>query len=522
MKMNLPMVGRTFKEWNTKSDGSGTPFGETDAVVNLTDEETCRVKEIVDGETTIILYAQWKDTDYTVTFDYNGGTKSIKSKKVTFGSIYGTLPTTTKTGYNFQGWYILGNAGSEIEVESSTEVKHAANHTLTAKWTPITYTFKFHPNDGTGEMKDLVCKYGKKYNLPKNTFARSGYKFVSWNTKGDGTGTKYTNEQLIEDWVEYDGTIIDLYAQWSANVYTVTFDANKGNLNTSQTTKQVIFDEQYGDLPEPKRDGYSFQGWYLNTQKIESSTIVATAEDHTLTAKWEPHKYSIVYSSNADTSGTTETSTHTYDEAKNLTPNGYTYQGHKFIGWNTKSDGTGKSYEDKESVKNLTPDDGAKVYLYAQWERNIFTITYNLNGGKWNYSNSHVVEFNSTFTISTYSPTKSGYFFKGWDTDSSATTVVYKYEGTNSFTVTGDVELYAVYGSSAVASVTLNPTGTQWVLKGNTLKITATVNMVDSQAPTPSVSWSGGSSNISYSSSTASGAVNEIKGTAARNRYLVR
>lgn len=96
MKMNLPMVGRTFKEWNTKSDGSGKRFAETDTVVNLTDEETCRVKEIVDGETTIILYAQWKDTDYTVTFNPNGGTTSTTSKKVTYGSNYGTLPTPTR------------------------------------------------------------------------------------------------------------------------------------------------------------------------------------------------------------------------------------------------------------------------------------------------------------------------------------------------------------------------------------------------------------------------------------------
>lgn len=334
-----------------------------------------------------------------------------------------------ESGFTFQNWYIAGNAGAETKVESSTTVEYAGDHTLTAKWTPITYTFKFHPNDGTGNMDDFVCKYGKKYNLPKNTFARSGYKFVSWNTNAEGTGTEYTNEQLIEDLVEDDGTIINLYAQWSANVYTVTFDPNKGN--TSPTSKQVIYGSTYGELPEATKTGYTFNGWYLNGQKIESTTTVTTAEDHTLTAKWTAHTYTVIYKGNGSTSGSTASSTHTYDVEKNLTANGYTRTGHTFKGWNTKEDGTGKSYTDKQSVTNLTPYYRAKVYLYAQWEINKYTVTYDLgDGGYWSGDEvdpENPYDYGSTFNITPKSPTKDGgYYFAGWSTDSHTGAVSYR------------------------------------------------------------------------------------------------
>lgn len=63
-----------------------------------------------------------------------------------------------------------------------------------------------------------------------------------------------------------------------------------------------------------------------------------------------------------------QTMSMTYDVAKNLTANGFTRTSYKFKNWNTKSDGSGTSYKDKQSVKNLTTTDGATVNLYAQWE----------------------------------------------------------------------------------------------------------------------------------------------------------
>ena len=78
------------------------------------------------------ITAQWKANDYTTTFDANGGSVSQTSKTVTYNSTYGTLPTPTRDGYTFQGWYTAKTGGTKVT--SSTVVTSTSNHTLYARW----------------------------------------------------------------------------------------------------------------------------------------------------------------------------------------------------------------------------------------------------------------------------------------------------------------------------------------------------------------------------------------------------
>ena len=99
----------------------------------------------------------------------------------------------------------------------------------------------------------------------------------------------------------------------------------------------------------------------------------------TVYVNWAPITYQIVYNGNGATAGSMSNSTHTYDAAKALTANSYSRTGYTFTGWNTKADGTGTTYADKASVKNLSSAKDAKVTLYAQWSANPVPPTeYNL------------------------------------------------------------------------------------------------------------------------------------------------
>lgn len=69
---------------------------------------------------------------YTVTFNANGGTTPTASKTVVYGSTYGTLPTPTRSGYAFLGWFTDSSAGTQVT--SSTTVNLSANQTLYAHW----------------------------------------------------------------------------------------------------------------------------------------------------------------------------------------------------------------------------------------------------------------------------------------------------------------------------------------------------------------------------------------------------
>ena len=132
----LPMpskVGYSFTGWYTKPSGGTkiTPETKMDTKENAT------------------LYAQWEIGKYIITFDKAGGTGSASSKTVTYGSTYGTLPTLSRTGFTFKGWYTAATGGTKIA--STTKVNITENTTLYAQWNGLTYkvTFKastFNPN----------------------------------------------------------------------------------------------------------------------------------------------------------------------------------------------------------------------------------------------------------------------------------------------------------------------------------------------------------------------------------------
>ena len=90
---------------------------------------------------------------------------------------------------------------------------------------------------------------------------------------------------------------------------------------------------------------------------------------HIINIYMEYISYKIAFNGNDNTGGSMDTIENVkYDSDVTLTANGFIKAGYVFTGWNTKSDGTGESYSDKETVKNLTSVDGATVTLYAQWE----------------------------------------------------------------------------------------------------------------------------------------------------------
>ena len=81
------------------------------------------------------LYAVWKPKSYTITFNPNGGTVNPTSKSILYNEVYGTLPTPTRVGYNFDGWYTEAAAGTSVT--SSTKLTVHANRTIYAHWSPM-------------------------------------------------------------------------------------------------------------------------------------------------------------------------------------------------------------------------------------------------------------------------------------------------------------------------------------------------------------------------------------------------
>ncbi|MFV0528240.1 MAG: InlB B-repeat-containing protein, partial [Lachnospiraceae bacterium] len=139
------------------------------------------------------LYAQWTANSYEVTFSGEGGTPSTGTKDVTFASAYGTLPTASRTGYAFDGWFTAATGGTEVT--AATVVSTASAHTLYAQWTANKYDVSFSGEGGTPSAATKEVTFAAAYGtLP--TATRTGYTFKGWFTSATG-GTEVTAATVV-------------------------------------------------------------------------------------------------------------------------------------------------------------------------------------------------------------------------------------------------------------------------------------------------------------------------------------
>ena len=267
-------TGYTFTGWNTAANGSGTAY-ESGASYTANAAAT--------------LYAQWKANQYTINYKDQGGAAfsgthaSGHPTTHTYGTAT-TLKTASKTGYTFGGWF-TNSACTGTKVTSLGATAYTADITLYAKWTVITYTITYNANNGSGAPDAQTKTYNVALTLSSTKPTRTGYTFQNWNTKSDGTGTTYASGASYTA-----NAAATLYAQWKADTYTITYDANGGVNPPAAQTKT------YGvsltlTTSKPTRDGYNFTGW--NTAANGSGTAYAsggtftTNAATTLYAQWE-------------------------------------------------------------------------------------------------------------------------------------------------------------------------------------------------------------------------------------------
>lgn len=354
------------------------------------------------------------------------------------------MPTPSRTGYKFDGWYTETSGGTKVE--STTTVKTAYPHTLYAHWVPNTYIIKYISNGGTGTMEDTIVTYGTLTRIRDNAFTKAGYTFDGW----------HIYRPSLDKWL-----------------YTLSS----------------------GD-PEFYTLGEQPSGATLRKYTNGDGSATATPIDNDIVelhAQWTANSYTVVYNGNGNTGGSTANSTHTYGVASNLRTNGFTKTGYTFAGWATSASGS-VEYTNGQSVSNLTSTPGGTVNLYAKWTANTYTVTYNANGGSGEPS-SQTKTHGVGLILSSQAPTRSGYNFKGWSTSSTATSATYLAGGT--YTANDSVILYAVWETATVpvTGVTLNKEGTHWIAKtGGSLSVTATVS--PSSATNKNVTWSSSNTSV--------------------------
>ena len=373
---NLNRQGYQFLGWKDKDTGDEVGKIPTNAT---------GIKNVV---------AQWAKK-YTVTFNANGGAVTPEATTVTYGDLYGELPTPTLEGYTFEGWFTEKDVGTQVTKE--TVVTTAADHMLHAHWTRISYEVKFDANGGIGTCKPINVFHGDAYGKFPPEPTRTGYEFAGWYT-AEKDGTLVTEDTVVT-------ASHTLYAHWTANEYTVTFDANKGTV--TPTEMKVRHGDAYGKLPTPTLDGYTFDGWY-NDNGMQVKPEDEVTASHTLYAHWKASTYTVTFEANE---GTVEPKPQTviygstYGKLPTLTRDGYTFEG-----WFTAQNGGTKVMADTKvtTAENHT--------LYAHWTQNIYDVRFDANGGKEAYEPKKV-RYGDTYKEFPPEPTRIGYKFAGWYTE---------------------------------------------------------------------------------------------------------
>ena len=248
---------------------------DSNASLAITEETTITAYAIcegmIDSENTSATYKLYQ---YTLAFETNAGSEITDSNSYSDGATVNLAFQTTREGYTFAGWYMSADysGDSVTELTFSQEMegldKDSNTVTLSAKWTPISYTVKFDANNdnATGTMDAQIFTYDKAANLNKNAFEVENYGFVEWNMKSDGSGTAYLDEAEILNLTTENGAEITLYAQWqeiktSIEVTFPSYNDPEGLISYDEESQTFTAEE-----------GYDVYEWYINGDLQETQT----------------------------------------------------------------------------------------------------------------------------------------------------------------------------------------------------------------------------------------------------------
>jgi uncharacterized repeat protein (TIGR02543 family) len=378
----------------------------------------------------ITVNAVFEVSAYAIAFNSDGGSV-VGGITQDFGSVVTTPTAPTKAGYVFSGWY--SNSGLTTAYTFTT--MPASNITLYAKWTANSYTITFNSNGGSA-VGDITQDAGTPLSAPTAP-TKAGYTFAGWHSDA-GLTTSYSFTTM-------PASNITLYADWTVDTYTITFNSNGGSAVTAITQGSG---SAVAAPSDPTKAGYAFAGWYSNSGLTTPYTFTTMpASNTTLYAKWTVNSYTITFNSNGGSAVTAITQDYGTSVSAPTAP---TKAGYTFAGWHSDA-GLTTSY-------SFTTMPASSITLYADWTVDSGTITFNSNGGS---AVTAITQGSGSAVTAPTDPTKAGYTFVGWYSNSGLTTAytfttmpasnitVYAKWTANSYTIT-----FNSNGGSSVGAIT--------------------------------------------------------------------
>jgi uncharacterized repeat protein (TIGR02543 family) len=466
-------TGYTFLGWstsNTATSATYQPGGSFTANANTT------------------LYAVWQIVTYAVTFNANGGTGAPAAQTKTYGvdlTLSSTIPT--RTNYAFLGWSTDSGATTAQYAAGGKYTANAAA-VLFAVWqlNAVTVTITYNANSGTGapSAQSKTDTAPISFTLSTTRPTRTGYAFKGWATSATATSAAYQPGASVSL-----SNSITLYAVWQAHKVTVRYHANgaaiaatHGNGYAVDADGYVTYNGNrdfatvaYGNSSDPynifnsSAINLAYAGHYVtdgsewNTAADGSGTsfdqdvsyaATAYASDVTtgdrtivLYANWKIYTYPVTYNANGGANAPAA-QTKEYGTALTLSSASPSRAGYNFLGWATSASSETVAY-----AAGATYAENAALTLYAVWQR-YYTVTYDANGGEGAPDAQQKIE-GTDIRLSATVPTRTGFAFFGWSTDSAAFNATW--QPSDTYSTDADMTLYAVW--RALYSVSYDANG---------------------------------------------------------------
>lgn len=375
---------------------------------------------LIDNISFVSLY---KGTVHDVSFEENNG--NTNNQIVADGQTVSSY-TPVRTGYTFDNWYeAVDFSGSPYNF--STPVVATLN--LYAKWTINQYTLSFDSNGGSA-VTAITQDYNTEVTSPSAP-TKTGYSFDGWYSDS-GLTTLYSFTTM-------PAQNLTLYAKWTINQYTITFDSNGGSAVTAITQD---YNTAVSAPADPTKTDFTFSGWYTDNTTFENAYTFSTmpAGSITLYAKWVSAASSATVTFDSDGGSDVSSEVVTLNGLA-TEPTDPTREGYSFLRW------TLSGVEWNFAVDTVTED----ITLTAVWTINEYTISFNSNGGS---EVTAITQDYGTVVVAPTDPTKTDYTFAGWYSDSELTSSY-----TFSTMPAENITLYAKWNSNTPVETTLYSTG---------------------------------------------------------------
>lgn len=224
---------------------------------NNNDEQVTSINAGTTGA--ILLTAHWNEGNaYTITLDPTGGVVSETLINVNYDHTY-FLPSPTKLGYTFEGWF-----DGSTQISNDGTWKYTTSKTLTAHWKIINYEINYTLNGGTNNSSNPLF-YTVEDNVTFASPTKQGYAFLGW----------YNQDDIVTGIPTGSTGTINIEARWNANLNNLSVTSEDESKGTVSITFGTGYSGESITVVAIPVDDCVFKGWYHKSTKVSNDATYA-------------------------------------------------------------------------------------------------------------------------------------------------------------------------------------------------------------------------------------------------------